>query len=264
MRLMEMRLNKILLGLGLSLSAITANAAIISGTGLQSGLDAITEDGSFQNVHTSQIGEDEVWQITASGGTISTLVFEFAGFASTTSFGIYDIFDTSKRLEIFDGSAATGSITATVGAGSTTFTSVDLTGGGGILGTETFSTVNFGYYLDSSAGGPGGGLFFSQAALNTDVADAAHGHTTDHMVAYAGDDSDKLDIFGTGSFATFAQDEYILAWEDLTFPGSDYDYSDMVVLVESVIPVPESAPLLTMGLGLLGFGLIRRRRYQQS
>lgn len=254
---MEMQLNKILISLGLSVFAVSANATIISGSGLQSGLDGITQDGSFQNVHTSQIGDDEIWNIDASGASVNTLVFEFAGFASTTSFGIYDIFDTSNRLEIFTGSDSSGAIEYLQNAGTATFTNV-------LSSTATtFSSLNFGYYLDSSVSA-GGGLFFSQESLNSDVADAAHGNTTDHMVAYAGNGSDSLDIFGTGSYGLFAAGEYILAWEDVTFPGSDYDYSDMVVLVESVHPVPESAPLLTMGLGLLALGLVRRRRQQSQ
>lgn len=57
--------------------------------------------------------------------------------------------------------------------------------------------------------------------------------------------------------------EYIFAWEDLPINGADGDYNDMIVLVESIRPVPEPATLSFLGIGLLSLfsrGLIRRKR----
>ena len=112
--------------------ALNASAATISGTQLQDGLDAITLGGQFLDVNADQYGNndnaDERWGISSSGASVSTLVFEFAGFAPTNTFGIYDVTDPTKRLEIFNGADSTGAISVTFGAGTATFTT--LTSGG--------------------------------------------------------------------------------------------------------------------------------------
>lgn len=48
--------------------------------------------------------------------------------------------------------------------------------------------------------------------------------------------------------------EYLLAWEDLAWTNSAFDYNDFVVLVESVHPVPEPPALETFDLGALLLG----------
>lgn len=52
-----------------------------------------------------------------------------------------------------------------------------------------------------------------------------------------------------------------IAFEDLTFPGSDYNYGDgsfvVTNLTTTVVPEPESYALMLAGLGLVG--LLRRR-----
>ena len=262
-----MRLMRALSGAMLLALAVSAQAVVVSGSSLQDNLNAITVDpmtsmvpGTFPDVNTSQHAPDEVWELQASLASANRLLFEIAGFANQNTFGIYDVTDPSNRLELFDGAACgstvmgcTDSLAILDGIGGNTFTNV-ITGVSAMFGSH-----RFGYYLDSSAN-TGGGLFFSQAALNPDEADAAHDFTHDHMIAFAGDGTIFLDINLDGIAEEFGAGEYILAWEDLAFPNSDYDYSDMVILIESVRPVPAPGTLALLSMALLGLGLRARRK----
>ena len=85
----------------------------------------------------------------------------------------------------------------------------------------------------------------------------------DHMYAYQGKNIDTVQIlpFAPGIWDT---DEYILAFEDLHvqhWTGAEPDYTDFVVMVESVDPVPEPATLLLLGLGLIGVAGINRKKF---
>ena len=226
----------------------TASWAVVLGNGgaaLQGVLDGITINPagvSSVDVNTDQASPDEYWQVGGSGGSVSTVVIELAGFASNTSFGIYDKSAPGSTVELFGGAATTGSQTplSILADGSIVVNFAD-------TGID-FAANAFGYYIDTTINQPGVGLWYSDEALNSDG--------VDHMAAYQGvGDTIQIAPFAAGPWGA---NEYILAFEDLN-NGGDRDYTDFVVLVESVSPIPVPATLALMGLGLLGFAARRRK-----
>ena len=229
---------------------------------LQGVLDGITvaptPGASSVNVLTDGVEDarDSVWQVNGGTGSVSTIVAELAGFADDNKFGIYDSTDPSKMVEIFDGPDAPG----TIPPASAT---LQILGDGSVLldGADTgidFADNSFGYYLDSSANA-GGGVWFSDSSLNSDG--------TDHMAAYRGV-GDTIDVPPLIP-GPWNQNQYMLAFEDLDLgsaglggPAYDGDFTDFVVLVESVSPkIPEPASIMTW-LGL--FGVIGMARFRKS
>jgi hypothetical protein len=132
--------------------ATSAQATPIRLDGPETNLQTILnqEGGSGIDVTTGQAVLDEGFVVSGYKG-MAEIIVEHAGYRNLNSFGIYDIYDPTKRKTIFTGSQGAGAYKS-------------------FLPTDFTSDV-FGFYLDTPDG-----TWFSQAALNSDGGD--------HMVAY--------------------------------------------------------------------------------
>jgi hypothetical protein len=227
------------------------------GDALQDVLDGITTNpfhASNTDVYTDMLADnmDSTWAISAAGGSVTTFIIELAGYASITEFGIYDSANPGKTEVIFSGAAIAGdqALVSIKADGSVFINFMD-------TGTD-FAGNSFGFFLDSTLGGdltgdgtPDGGFFYSDTTLNSDQGD--------HMYAYQGQGTDTVQLPGF-SPGIWGSNEYILAFEDWDFThGSDRDFTDMVLMIESVSPVPVPGAVLLGILGLSAAGIKLRR-----
>ncbi len=185
------------------------------------GIDAIADQTPFAAFSSG-----------ASGGSVATMIIELAANPGANTFGLYDIADPANKAEVFAGAQGQGAIAL-----------IAFLANGDIMVNGTVMASGFGSAFGFYLGVPRA-TFYSQDVLNP-------GGNAQALI-YRGDGSTVLQIppYAAG---TFGVDEYIIAFEEVAFDQSDKDFQDMVVMVESIRPVPAPAAVL---LGLIGFGLI--------
>jgi len=215
-------------------------------TDLQTILDNITTtpagDSSVDVANDAILDSyDSNWEITASSGSVATFIIEITANASTNVFGLYDPTNLAEKAVIFNGAAGAGT-TATVKIATGGVVLVD-----GVDSGVTLSSNSFGFYIGGSVG-----PFYSDSSLNAGGAD--------QMLAYQGPGGDEVLLPGAGFPGEWTDNEFVLAWEDVLFPNGDGDYNDLVLMIESVQPIPVPGAVLLGVLGLSAAG-IKLRRY---
>lgn len=197
----------------------TASAALrvpqvpVLGGGLQGYLNGV---GESINVLTDQNAAQR-WAATVSNNSTFTVQVELSGNAASNSIGIYNASAAVPALyQVFPGAATTGWFAVVSFRSAPTRAIVTLLDPNAILqGSTTYLGADrndFGYYLQNS-----GGTFYSQDSRN------------------AGSAAQALTFAGTG----INSGQWWLAWEDTAIGGgSDQDYDDAVLFLESVNPTP--------------------------
>jgi hypothetical protein len=212
-------------------------------TTLQQVLNNITTGGPGIDAVNDQIN-NAIFTNDASGGSVATFIIEIAGFANQNTFGIYSSSDSSKTAQIFGGTAGS--------PGDQAFVSYNLDGTIEVNGTVVASgfSDSFGFYITT----PQSNTFYSEDSLNSGNPQA---------LIYQGDNQTELQI-GNRRGGIFSDNEFIIAFEDIVFTSSDKDFQDLVVLVESIRPVPEPATLVISGIFLIGAGFFVRRKLHRK
>ncbi|GJL75422.1 PEP-CTERM sorting domain-containing protein [Nitrosomonas sp.] len=213
------------------------------GASLQKILNDITVAPASKNssidVNTDQLGLDSNWRVGGSGGSYNQIIIELSGNAGINTLGIYDVTNPLNMVTLYTGAQSAGAqkLLTFANDGSVLINFAD-------TGVD-FAGNAFGYFLNT-----GVHIFYSDPDLNADA--------VDHMVAYQGQGVDVIDLPATLP-GVWGGNEYIMAWED-QFGGGDANYSDLVLITESVYPMPEPSMLALLGVGFFGFIGSRRQK----
>jgi len=247
-----MKVKSIVALLGLSASLGVAAAPLQPNSPAPSVINpAPGGEGSLQSIADSLFGPGHIdvntqqssagqWTSATPGSTteIPTLLAEFTANAGTQSFGIWFGTDTTNIVSynlLLGGAVATDAVGLTI-TGNTLNVFGPAAGCGThyVCGSFTDARINssaFGFYFQPSPSSP---IYYSLDQLNP------------------GPRQDRFVAFQDGSTTN-----WLFAYED----GTDFDYNDMAVKVESInaIPEPETYAMMIAGLGAMGF-IARRRK----
>jgi hypothetical protein len=203
---------------GSASAALRASQIVVNGGTLQGYLNSV---GESINVSTDQ-QDIQRWSSTVSNNSTFTIQVELAGNAAGNTYGIYNAsFAAPPLYQCFPGAATNGWYCVAAFRSAPTRVVVNLfDNNAAFLGSTTYlagppDKTDFAFYLQQPPGL--GAVLYQQDARN------------------AGGTAQALVYAGTG----VNSGQWWLCFEDLTIAqGSDRDFDDAVLFLESVAPTP--------------------------
>jgi Domain of unknown function (DUF4114) len=195
---------------------------------LQGILDA--RGNTLINVYSDQLDAGVAAAWTSTGSSSVTVVDAVAGSVAINIFGIYDIADPTKTMQILVG------------------------GQGGNTASFISPWVEFGFFLINPNYGY---TSYSDPSLNAGQA---------HVVTYQGR-GETLNLGSDPSSPVgsilLGSNGYLLGWEDTDLTTADLDYNDLIVVLDNVQPAPDN--FATVGLlGMAMVGLVILQNLQKA
>jgi hypothetical protein len=191
--------------------------------------------GSSIDAVNDQTTED-LFEPTGTGNSVASYVATVSWAWPELEFGIYNMDNPSQKLAMFYESTATvgDSLVVQFDQGANYVRVVDL-GTLSVLGSTTYFK-EFGFYTLTTTTSGTAGPYYSEDNLNPG------GFA--HMLTYEGN-GDQVTIASSGTYSDI--DHWYIAAEAGTFTDTTgEDFSDFVVQMESITPIPEPGSLILL------------------
>ena len=244
----------------ITLMAAALPAMGIPGANLQAQVDSMAAGETSGIDVTAAFVEDSLdsfWKITSPEGSMASFIVELSSSPLLNEFGIYDATEPENMVTVFSGDA---------GAGARALIAISSSG-------DVTVTPREGSQVSASFGGNAFGLFLKYGD-HTWYSDSAKNEGEDHFYAYDVSDMTLAPALDWVERNDFTDKDYLFAWEESALGGDDDDFTDMVLMMESVEdftdtvlmtqtvdpqPLPEAGMTLCMlGIALMALHRVRR------